>query len=369
LIVRTGQFELLEFIDYARSKWRFVAIAAAVAVLTAAVAAWSLTPRYTATASILIDAPGGADPGSAAAVTPVYLESLRTYEHFASSDSLFAEATARLHIRERYAGVPIESLKSRVLKVQKPRDTKILEISVTLGDPKKAQALAQYIAEKTVSLNRSLDRSAEDDLADDIRARVDAAKFRVAAADRELAAAAAQGTDALRSELEAGLDLKARLRRDLVDTKTDLAALVGEEPASGDRDRVRSQIAALRARVAELEHQQAAAEAEVPAKEALLGKREAHLDTLRLEQKSAQAQLDAAIARLNEITLPGGIRSERLKIIDPGIVPERPRSPNPLMLVFAALFISSVLSLIYIAVAFYLGQPRLRLRDRPRAYG
>jgi uncharacterized protein involved in exopolysaccharide biosynthesis len=346
-------------------------MAVGTAVLAAAAAAWSLSPRYTATASILIDSPGGVDPRAATAVSPVYLESLRTYEHFASSDSLFAEAMARLHIREHYAGVPLESLKSGVLKVRKPRDTRILEIGVTLNDAKKAQALAQYIAEKTVSLNRSIDQSADNDLAQEMRARVDAARARVTAADRELAAAAVDRTDALRSELDAAVDLDARLRRDITETKVDLAELVGEEQAAvaADRERIRAQIAASRVRIAELERQRAAAGTELQAKGALLGKREFRLDNLRQEQKFARAELEAAMTRLNEITAAAGLHGERLKIIDPGIVPERPSFPNRPVLVLAAMVISGVLGLIYLAVAFHFGRPRIHDRERSRAFG
>jgi len=39
-------------------------------------------------------------------------------------------------------GRSVESLKAQVLKVSKIRDTRILEISVTLRDPKQAQAHA-----------------------------------------------------------------------------------------------------------------------------------------------------------------------------------------------------------------------------------
>jgi capsule polysaccharide export protein KpsE/RkpR len=281
------------------------------------------------------------------------------------------EATARLHIREQYAGVPLESLKSRVLKVRKLRDTKILEISVTMTDPKKAQALAQYIAERTVSMSRSLDRSADDDLTQESGARVNAAKARVASADRELAGAAVEGTEALRSEIEATVDLDARLRRDLAEAKADLAEFVGEEQgggaAGGEHKRV--QMAALNARIAELERQRAAAQTAVQAKEAVLGKRESRLDSLRQEQTSARAELERAISRLNEITVAAGLRSERLKIIDPGIVPERPSFPNRPALVFAALLISTVLSLIYIALAFHFRRPRIHERERSHAFG
>ncbi len=40
----------------------------------------------------------------------------------------------------------LESVKQRVLKVTKPASTAVLEISATRRDPRKAQALAQYVA-------------------------------------------------------------------------------------------------------------------------------------------------------------------------------------------------------------------------------
>src|SRR3954447_5341170 len=107
---REGQFDVLQFLDYARSRWRFAAIAGAVAVATAAIAATFHPRRYTATSTIFIDSPGGADPRAATAVSPVYLESLQSYQHFALSDSLFLEAVQHLRIREQYPGVPSEAL-------------------------------------------------------------------------------------------------------------------------------------------------------------------------------------------------------------------------------------------------------------------
>jgi len=75
------------------------------------------------------------------AVSPIYLESLKTYERFADSDSLFQKAVERFALE----GQPIESLKRSVLKVDKLRDTRALQISVTLPDPKTAQAVAQFL--------------------------------------------------------------------------------------------------------------------------------------------------------------------------------------------------------------------------------
>lgn len=366
---RDGQFDLVEFVDYARRRWRFVVIAAAVAVVAATSAGFLLPPRYTATATIFIDSPGGLDPRAATAVSPVYLESLRTYEHFASSDSLFIEAISRLHIREQYPGVPSEALKTQVLKVRKPRDTKVLEISVTLRDPTKAQALAQYIAEKTVVLSRSMDRGAQNDLGEDVRSRLAAARARVSAADREWAEIALrEPVDGLQSQLDSAIDLDARTRRDLAEAKADLADYLGQEqalPSAGsDREfneRMVRQIAALKARIAELQNQQAAAANAIEAKQVLLGKREIHRESVRQEQNSARIQLDAATVRLDEFSASAGLRGERLKIIDPGIVPERPSFPNRPLMIVSAILISLVSSLLYVAVAFHYR----RLRTRP----
>jgi capsular polysaccharide biosynthesis protein len=113
-----------------------------------------LPKRYTATASIVIEPPAGNDVRTATAVSPVYLESLRTYERFAASDTLFAGAVERFHLSSGENARSIESLKQQVLKVTKVRDTKILEISATLPEPALAQQFVIYVAEETVKLSR-----------------------------------------------------------------------------------------------------------------------------------------------------------------------------------------------------------------------
>ena len=59
------------------------------------------------------------------------------------------------------------------------RNTRILEIAVTLPDPKKAQALATFLAESTVEMNRASVSESDQDLlrgieqqASEIRARL-----------------------------------------------------------------------------------------------------------------------------------------------------------------------------------------------------
>lgn len=371
---RESQFDVLQFLEYARSRWRFAAIAVAVAVGAAATAGVFLPRRYTATSTIFIDSPGGADPRAAAAVSPVYLESLRTYQHFALSDSLFLEAIQRLRIREQYPGVPSEALKAQVLNVRKPQNTKVLEISVTLRDPRKAQALAQYIAQKTVDLSRSMDRGEQNDLGDGVKSRFAAAKERTSAADREWTATSIrEPVEGLRSQLESAVDIQSRIERDMADAKADLASYVGQEqtlaPSGADRElkeHIARQIIALKSRMAELQKQAATASAVVETQQSLLGKREAHRERIVEEQKAAHHEFDTASARLDEYNASIGLRGERLKIIDPGIVPERPSFPNRPLIILSAILIALMASLLHIVVTFHYQQLRIRPLEQVR---
>src|SRR5437588_4914584 len=135
------------------SGWRIVAIACILAAAASAVASLLMTPKYTATCRILVEPPAGSDPRVSTAVSPIYLESLRTYEAFASSDDLFQQAAKKFGLRTD--STPIERLKKRILKVEVLRNTKILEINATLPDPARAHELSLYIANEAVNLNRS----------------------------------------------------------------------------------------------------------------------------------------------------------------------------------------------------------------------
>src|SRR6266581_999994 len=104
-------FDAFRYISYMRSRWRWIAASCAVAMVLAFVFTL-LQPRlYTATARVVIEPPAGSDLRSAMAVSPIYLESLKTYEQFAAGDSLFQKALEKFGLREG----PIESVKKRVL--------------------------------------------------------------------------------------------------------------------------------------------------------------------------------------------------------------------------------------------------------------
>ena len=78
--------DAFRYFGYLRLRWRFVAASCLTAIVVATAVSLLLPREYTATARILIESPAGADPRSAVAVSPIYLESLKTYEHFAGSD-------------------------------------------------------------------------------------------------------------------------------------------------------------------------------------------------------------------------------------------------------------------------------------------
>src|SRR5579863_223015 len=189
-------FNPIEFLEYVRGRWRVLASACALAAALAVAGSLVLPKRYTANAVIVIEPPGN-DPRAATVVSPMYLESLKTYERFALSDSLFARAAQRFHLQDASGAPSLESLKQKVLKVSKPTDTKILEIEVTLNEPKLAQSVVQFMAEETVELSRQENTAAD-------RETLDQAEKQAADAERKLQEAqAASANFAARAPVDA----------------------------------------------------------------------------------------------------------------------------------------------------------------------
>jgi len=353
------QFNVVEYVGYLLQRWRFWAVAGAAAMVLSLGITLLLPKQYTATASILIDAPAGNDPRASTAVSPIYLESLRTYEHFAESDTVFLEALRKFNLRAEYPSAAADSLKRRVLKVTKPRDTKILQVSATLRDAGKAQALAQYIAERTVNLNQTLSRQSDQDLINEGQRQLDVARTRLHQAEDKLQQESIRAPyEALQAEVDNLVELRARLRKDLLEARVDTA-----DYASQGNQR---ELASVRARAETLEKQVSNIDRELDAKEKLMSQRRAHWDDMNAELRGVRAIAQTAETRLNDILSSVGFRSERLRIIDPGIVPQRPSSPSLPLNVAVSLFLALIFSWIYLTVAFsFRGQGR---RAPARAY-
>jgi capsule polysaccharide export protein KpsE/RkpR len=209
------------------------------------------------------------------------------------------------------------------------RDTKILEIKVMLPDPRTAHALAQYLGEETVKLSRAVDQEADQDLTQTIEAQEAEAQARL---DRSEAAwtrtIAQQPVERLQQEIQSGGDLKSSLEHQLLDAEADAAE----------------------ARAATLRKQLAEVDRDLAAKEELLGRRLAERDRLDSERTASQEAYTTVETRLNQVRADRGYRSERLKVIDPGIVPERPSAPNLPLRMFAALLLGLVIPVVYLTL-------------------
>jgi uncharacterized protein involved in exopolysaccharide biosynthesis len=72
--------------------------------------------------------------------------------------------------------------------------------------------------------------------------------------------------------------------------------------------------------------------------------------TAQAERDAAHASFDAAEKQLDDARSVSGERGERLRILDPGMVPERPSWPNVPLMLLAALLVALVASLLYVTL-------------------
>jgi capsule polysaccharide export protein KpsE/RkpR len=332
--VADNNTSLLRAIERMRKGWPIAAWTCGIAAGLTLMVSLFLTREYTEVSRIVIEPPAASDPRASVAVSPIYLESLRTYETFASSDDLFLKAVD--HFQLRQGSEPIDKLKKSVLKADMPRNTKILEIHATLPDPQKAHALALYIAEETVKLNQDVSRQGDRELESGAEKQAAEVREHLQKAEQDWAQASTQEpVEQLSTELDADEELRATLQREVVESEV----LLGQKDAEGsearDRaERYRRQLESLTRSIA--------------AKQSLLAARTARMDRLAAERKAAQEAATAAEARLQATRADLGTRGERLRIIDPGIVPERPSFPNIPLNALVAVFAGAVLSALYL---------------------
>lgn len=354
-------FDAFDYVDYVRRRWLVIAIACAAAVSLAVGISLLLPKQYTATASIIIEPPGGSDARLTTAVSAMYLESLKTYELFGNSETLFARAADKFHLRSSESQ-SLESLQRRVLKVSKVRDTKVLQVSAKLGDPKLAQALAQYIAEETVSISHRESLASDHDFAD-------LAEKQAAEAQRHLteiqnawnAMVVEQPVESLQSEIDADVDLRSKVEEQLVSAQSQAAEY---QQQAQDGAFAREQWSAAEARAAILAKRSQELEQAIAQKTATLAQRTAKRQALGSALKVAQQSYETIAGRLLESRATAGTHAEQLRILDPGTVPQRPSSPNISLNAAAALFIALIFSIAYLSFAFVYGRRSTRY-ERP----
>jgi uncharacterized protein involved in exopolysaccharide biosynthesis len=80
--------------------------------------------------------------------------------------------------------------------------------------------------------------------------------------------------------------------------------------------------------------------------------RSARIGVAQEQRDTARASFEAAQKQLQEARANSGTRGERLRIVDPGVVPERPSWPNIPLIVIAAVLVALAGSLFYLALEF-----------------
>lgn len=359
------EFHVAGFGRYALGMWKPALAAIAIAVLLSGGLSLALPKRYTATASLMIELPAGSDPRAVAALSPVYLESLKTYEHFASSDTIFLEAIDRLGIRSHFPGRSVESLKRSMLRISRPASTRVLEISATLDNPESAQRMARYVAERTVDLNRALESSSARDIAGDAESVYRAAFARLERADRARDEfSRSHQIEPLAGAVDNLIELRFDLQRDLQETRDSLREFEARAAAGGGGE---EDIAGARARIQEIEQQDEALAKRIGKESVEVEELKARREQLDAEQKGARAESEAAKTRLNEARASLGYQGERVSVLDPGIVPERPSFPNLPLNIAVAFVLSLTGSLLWIAWR-YGGRRSRHARPAKRAY-
>jgi uncharacterized protein involved in exopolysaccharide biosynthesis len=344
-------FDAYQYLDHLRSRWRLFLFATAGALVLALTFSLLQAKQYTAVTRVVIEPPAGMDPRAALAVSPIYLDSLRTYEHFAASDSLFERALDRFHLRQA-SGRTIEGWKSRVLRVEIPRSTKILEIRVTLPDAKQAHQMALYIANETVNLSQSVNVEGDRQLTQAFEIELTKAyedRDRLRAAF--LALTQAQPVEALEAAAQSLKSRRFAVERDLLDAETLAAELAEREKLESDAA-IKRDAQLARSRVSHLTAERKYLEAEIARVTSMVSTRTVQLEEARARLKSAETACDAIEAKLREARGTTGQRGERLRLIDPGVQPERPSSPNVPLNGMVAVLVALLGSLLWASFEF-----------------
>jgi len=361
-------FDPIDYLAFLRRNAKFAAIAIGTAVLLTGAISFLLPKQYTATATLVIEPPAGTDPRGATAVSAIYLESLKAYEQFAASDSLFERARQKFHLEEGPGSAATEALRKRVLRVVKLPDTKVLQIKATLPDARQSQALVQFLAEETVALNRSVENQSEHEALTEVRKQVQEAGANLSQTRGEYNAAVAEGAESvLGDEVRNLSDLKGRLNEQLANAATSLAELSARADAqtkgfaAGDsRENLQQDIAGARARSSALSAQMATVSRDLTQKAAALAAVQARADQSADQLRAANTAFEVMSRRANELAGSNGQRTEQLRIIDSGIVPQQPSFPNVSLFTAMALLFSALLSLAWLSLRYGLEQQRVR---------
>lgn len=131
---------------------------------------------------------------------------------------------------------------------------------------------------------------------------------------------------------------------------------------------VRSRLQSARAQEARLKRQIAELDSEWRNKQKLLAGRRAETEALQERAQSARALAQAETRRLRDALAAGELRGERILLLDPGVVPERPVSPDFVLNIAGGAVLGAVIALLWLSLGFALKVRRAsEFREQPRA--
>jgi uncharacterized protein involved in exopolysaccharide biosynthesis len=355
----------LEFLSVLERRWKRIAAVAACAAAIAFVVSLLLPKQYESTTLLLIQP---AANGSAAVMSPAYLDSLRSYEQFVESDGVLENLLRDTHLNGEFSG---ERFRRAALRAMLVKGTRILQISVRLGDPQKAHEaalrLAQIVVESNTRINRDeatrtrggADRDAEE--AHQAMAAAQAAIDKFRSGSRE---------DEITRDVEQQIERKVRYERELSDVQLDLAENEARASAAPGDQAARSEVAGLRARREALRGTLAALEKELTKSQAVHAAVEARRKALDGEYQAAEKRFSALASRATETASSVAIRREELEIADPGTVPTQPVGPHPVQNAILAAMLGLLAAVLYetwVWNAARVANPAERADRRPTA--
>jgi uncharacterized protein involved in exopolysaccharide biosynthesis len=168
----------------------------------------------------------------------------------------------------------------------------------------------------------------------------------------------------LQSAMDSAAEMRATLQQQILNTQLEIADAAERRKTGGSAEQsdAARESANAAARLEEMRKQLAMLDAQSREREKLLAARMTRRDKLEADRQAAETALAGIETRLREARAEAGYRGERLRVIDPGVVPERPSSPNVPLNVLAALLLGLVLPILYLTLELNYQEGRVNAR-------
>ncbi len=367
-------FDLQEYQAAMAARWKSILAVGTGAAVVALVASLLLPAKYEATVLMAIQ-PGSVGQSNPTAMSPAYLESLRSYEQWVQSEGL----VERLLTGERPPDITGEQFRRSALRATMVRGTRTLQVSVRLGDPKLAHTLALKLAQIAVEANGSVARAERLQARQFAEREVEEAREPVTKAQAALEQFNREARQDERwRQNDQAIERKARYLTDLADAQISLAeqearlATLREQmakepeqlrleqrgqpsdvlnPARQDLrqnlELVRTSIGGLRARCDALRVALKELGPELQRGQAELASLDSRRRTLEHDLQAAEERLKVFRTRATDSGVTVALRHEDLQISDAGVVPTRPVSPRPVLNTVLGAVLGCIAGLLY----------------------